>query len=133
MWYGAAGGKALYRLGGLGLRAADAAVTRICFRLGGTCPTMQELCGEDDGLCSFAAVDDSNACCPVGLLGNLPIATAGLWSALSSTPPPPPPPSPWQPPPPSPRPPSAPSQQQRSTVYAGSVAATAPTPNELPK
>ncbi|PNG99570.1 Perphorin-1, partial [Tetrabaena socialis] len=63
--YGAADDKALYKLTGLNLTVDTAEGAVICMTLGGNCPTMDELCPEGSGFCSYALVQSGPCnCCP---------------------------------------------------------------------
>ncbi|PNH02308.1 Perphorin-2 [Tetrabaena socialis] len=71
--YGSGNDKAVYKLTGLGLNLTTADGAVICMTLGGTCPTMQQLCPEANGMCSYAVVQSGVCnCCPVGKLGYYP-------------------------------------------------------------
>ncbi|PNG99296.1 Perphorin-1, partial [Tetrabaena socialis] len=63
--YGTAKDKAVYKLTGLNLNLTTADDAVICMTLGGTCPTMQQLCPEANGFCSYAVVQSGVCnCCP---------------------------------------------------------------------
>ena len=103
--YGSDNSKAVMKLTGLNLTLADADGAVVCMKLGGVCPTMEQLCPQGNGFCTYAIVQSGQCnCCPVGKLGFYPPPPQPP-SPLPPSPPPPSPPPP-SPPPPSPNPPS---------------------------
>ncbi|GIL65253.1 hypothetical protein Vafri_19068 [Volvox africanus] len=107
------------RITKLGLDATTAPGTDICFFLqkSSTCSSLASFCAAGNGICKYAIfnldLDDgtmSSKCCPVNLVGPVPLSPPPFPPFANATarplaPPPPSPPLP-SPPPPSPPPPS---------------------------
>nr|ARO50085.1 extracellular matrix protein pherophorin [Yamagishiella unicocca] len=124
--YGAKDDKALYKMPGLNLTAANADGKEICITLADPCPTMAALCPAGDGSCSYSIVESGTCdCCPVGPLATPPSPPPPRPPPPSPPPPSPPPPSP-SPPPPSPPPPRPPSPEPPNMPIAPALSRPSP-------